>query len=440
MNEAKWEIPVYSDAYNPSVPEEVMATRYQQSWSFLNPAAFFLAAALAVTVVSCSEPGDPEAVLTSDRTEALRSLPYAQWVPLGKTGKIVTGVTRHEEGRVFAGLNLYNPRNASRAFLVDMKGRVVHEWAPHRPGGESWHHIEPGPEGGLYVVVKDERVIRLDHRGQVVWIRPLRTHHDIALSEGEEIYLIARQRRDVTLFGTVIPLLDDVIVVLDNLGNVAKEISIFELFGHQLREKKVERIRHWAEKKDLLKPETWLKSDTPPDVFHTNSIEILDRPLPGISDKGDLLVSVRNFNTVAILSADGHRILWSWGRAQLERQHDATLLANGNILIFDNGTKRGYSRAVEVVPQSGEIFWSYEGSPREDFFSSTRGGAQRLPNGNTLLTESDNGRVFEVTAGGEIVWEFFCPQTRLVTDSDPPERQRAAIYRMRRILNPGFLR
>ena len=33
-------------------------------------------------------------------------------------------------------------------------------------------------------------------------------------------------------------------------------------------------------------------------------------------------------------------------------------------------------------------------------------GAQRLPNGNTLITESDAGRVFEVTEGGDIVWEF----------------------------------
>jgi hypothetical protein len=397
-----------------------------------------LASILGMAAISCSESGGPEAALSQE--QALRSLPYAQWVPIRETEEIVTGVTRHEEDRFFAGFNLYSPRHESRAFLVDMEGRVVHEWAPDGPGGKGWQHVEPDPGGGLFALVKEKSVIRVDRRGKVMWIRPLRTHHDIALSEGGEVYVMTRKRRDVTLFGMVIPILDDVIAVLDNQGNVTKEISIFELFGHQLRKKKVKKIRRWAEKKDRLKPGTRLKQGSPTDVFHTNSVEILDRPLPGISDKGDLLVSVREFNTVAILSADGRRILWSWGRGHLERQHDATLLPNGNILIFDNGTKRGYSRAVEVVPESGEISWSYEENTREDFFSSSRGGAQRLPNGNTLLTESNNGRVFEVTPGGEIVWEFFSPQIRLNKRTNPPQRQRAAIYRMRRILDPDFLR
>ena len=39
----------------------------------------------------------------------------------------------------------------------------------------------------------------------------------------------------------------------------------------------------------------------------------------------------------------------------------------------------------------------------------TAGTTKRLPNGNTLITESNNGRAFEVTPAGEIVWEFFNP-------------------------------
>ncbi|GAG47936.1 unnamed protein product, partial [marine sediment metagenome] len=43
------------------------------------------------------------------------------------------------------------------------------------------------------------------------------------------------------------------------------------------------------------------------------------------------------------------------------------------------------------------------------FFSYQISSAQRLPNGNTLITEGDNGRIFEVTRDGEIVWEYITP-------------------------------
>ena len=35
--------------------------------------------------------------------------------------------------------------------------------------------------------------------------------------------------------------------------------------------------------------------------------------------------------------------------------------------------------------------------------------AQRLPNGNTLITEGSDGRIFEVTADHELVWEYVSP-------------------------------
>ena len=43
------------------------------------------------------------------------------------------------------------------------------------------------------------------------------------------------------------------------------------------------------------------------------------------------------------------------------------------------------------------------------FYSHFKGAAQRLPNGNTLITESTRGRAVEVTPAGEIVWEFYNP-------------------------------
>ena len=117
----------------------------------------------------------------------------------------------------------------------------------------------------------------------------------------------------------------------------------------------------------------------------------------------------------------------------------------GNILIFDNGGASGYgalvaglrdadgeplgtwpntyrmfSRVLEINPVTKQVVWEYkQPAPSEDlngdgyirgneklFYSNLMSGAQRLPNGNTLITEADVGRVFEVTESGEVVWEY----------------------------------
>lgn len=87
------------------------------------------------------------------------------------------------------------------------------------------------------------------------------------------------------------------------------------------------------------------------------------------------------------------------------------MLANGNIVIFDNGRsiKREYSRVIELNPATREIVWEYKGNPLQSFYTESLGSAQRLPNGNTLICEGENGHVFEVTEEGEKVWEWFNP-------------------------------
>ena len=101
------------------------------------------------------------------------------------------------------------------------------------------------------------------------------------------------------------------------------------------------------------------------------------------------------------------------------------LPGEGDILVFDNGGQSGYggsmsaprytrsySRVVEFDPVTLEIVWQYgEQSGEEYFFSQDISSAQRLPNGNTLITEGRNGRIFEVTAEKEIVWEFSVSST-----------------------------
>ena len=129
---------------------------------------------------------------------------------------------------------------------------------------------------------------------------------------------------------------------------------------------------------------------------------------------GNVLLSMRFSNTVAIVDRKSGDIIWRWGSEELGHQHDARMIDNGNILIFDNGAHRrgygpSYSRVVEVNPRSNEIVWEYKANPPTEFYSAVQGGQERLPNSNTLICEALMGRIFEVTEEGEVVWEFVNP-------------------------------
>jgi len=127
---------------------------------------------------------------------------------------------------------------------------------------------------------------------------------------------------------------------------------------------------------------------------------------------------------------------------------DKGLPGEGNILIFDNGASpwkdlahASCSYVLEINPVTKEIVWKYENG--EQFHSRFTSSAQRLNNGNTLICESAGKRIFEVTAEGEIVWEYvegtsrayrypydYCPQASVLgkpkeVSVTPPEDMRA---------------
>jgi len=113
---------------------------------------------------------------------------------------------------------------------------------------------------------------------------------------------------------------------------------------------------------------------------------------------------------------------------QTSGQHDAHIIPEGlpgagNLLVFDNEGPSGFpptrlsaqlgSRVLEIDPQKRTIVWQYTGinsdQPLWGFYSSFISSARRLPNGNTLIDEGMNGRLFQVTSAGEIVWEYINP-------------------------------
>jgi hypothetical protein len=123
---------------------------------------------------------------------------------------------------------------------------------------------------------------------------------------------------------------------------------------------------------------------------------------------GNVLISIRTLDLLAIVDLEKKKAVWTL-EGSWRRQHQSTVLANGNMLLFDNRGTRGESRVIEFDPVSGQEVWMYKGTAEKPFFSKTCGSSQRLPNGNTLITESDNGTAFEVTPDKTIAWEFVNP-------------------------------
>jgi hypothetical protein len=81
-----------------------------------------------------------------------------------------------------------------------------------------------------------------------------------------------------------------------------------------------------------------------------------------------------------------------------------TMLSNGRMLLFDNGTRRLYSRVLELDPVTRKITWEFR---IPDYaFARAMSGQELLPNGNLLICCANPGIVMEVTREGEIVWEL----------------------------------
>ena len=131
-------------------------------------------------------------------------------------------------------------------------------------------------------------------------------------------------------------------------------------------------------------------------------------------DQDRVLVSFRNISTVCIIEKSTGELKWKLGYDVLSQQHDPNELSNGNILVFDNGGHRSnvalsFSRVIEIDPKTKEIAWEYRDTPPYNFFSPYISGARRLTNGNTHITEGQFGRMFQVTKGGAVVWEYINP-------------------------------
>ena len=94
-------------------------------------------------------------------------------------------------------------------------------------------------------------------------------------------------------------------------------------------------------------------------------------------------------------------------------------LPNGNILAAHEG-----EGAVREVDVAGKVIWEYPGVQNV-------GDAQRLKNGNTLISCGTKKRVIEVTTDKQIVWQF--------TAADAPELNLTWVSSIQQLPNGNLL-
>ena len=146
---------------------------------------------------------------------------------------------------------------------------------------------------------------------------------------------------------------------------------------------------------------------------HTNAVTRLPN--------GNTLISLRNFNLIVEVDSKGS-VIRTIGEGILEYQHDPEVLSDGNILVANHVTPH---QAVEIDPKTGRVVWKSAGFEQD--ITPVR-DANRLPNGNTLITGTT--RIFEVTTEGETVWQL---SLKGVVFETPKERPARGFYKAERI-------
>ena len=307
------------------------------------------------------------------------------------------GVTLLKRDKCYDGYRLYSSRGTEKAHIIDLDGRDVHQWS--YPQGHTWHYAEMLPNGHLVAIIKDVMILELDWDSKLIWKAKLRAHHDFArLSNGNT--LVVSRRTMPNPWAKSGKLSCDILVELTPENKVVWEWKVEE------------HAQDIAKHVPLTLPPPTRFSDWP----HVNTIEVLpDSPTAKKDSRfkaGNLLFCGRHIDTIGVIDRKTGKVLWAWGPGELLGPHMPTMLPNGHLLIYDNGCNRSvrvrrYTRIVELDPLTEKITWEYKAEPPTHFYSQARGSSQRLPNGNTLIAESDPGRFFEVTSKGEMVWEFY---------------------------------
>jgi hypothetical protein len=362
------------------------------------------------------------------------------------------GVTVDKQRQTYDGFTLLTTTQGARATLLDMRGKVIHQWelpfsqawprAPHvqdplRDEQIHWFRCHLFPNGDLLAIYQTESdtpcgygLVKLNKESKLLWKYAGRVHHDLDVDEKGTIYTLTgelKRKAPAGLDFLRCPYVADSLVVLTPEGWEVESVAVEETFRDSAYSLLLSTaIAEQAIPKDRACITSSFESLAQPangDFFHTNSVKVLTqaqaRKFP-LFRAGHVLISLRSLHCLAVLDVRNRSVVWA-ALGPWRIQHDAEFLDNGHLLLFDNhGWSKG-CRVIEYDPVTQAIPWVYSDAESGPFHAAFRGMKQRLPNGNTLIVDPDNRRLFEVTRGKELVWEYFCPLPPV-----PPSREAGA--------------
>ena len=392
------------------------------------------------------------------------------FAPIRAQSVYPTGTTIYEPARAWNGYTVLSPLQTQAVLVIDMNGSVVKRWEGLNNSAGGPARVLPG---GILISASGARppnqesleLVQQDFDGNVIWqyshneqiktregstIWSARQHHDwqresfpagyyspesAPVSEGASTLILTHTNRTQ-------PKVTDVMLEDDRLIEVSWKGDVL---WEWVASDHIDELGFAPDARKAIKAaQSFNKARGSFDWLHINSAHYVG-PNRWF-DQGDLrfapnnvIISSREASLLAIVGRDG-KIVWRLGpdfseskelRAirQIIGQHHAHIIPKGlpgagNLLVFDNGGSSGYgfanpiapdgvgafarstSRVLEINPVTLELVWFYT-NPR--FFSTNISSAQRLPNGNTLITAGAGGRMFEVTSEGAIVWEYMNP-------------------------------
>ena len=343
--------------------------------------------------------------LTDEQRRMIEQLTSVGYLAGSQPAPQRKSITVYDRERAYEGVNLVVSGHAPEAILMDMEGRELHKWSsdasrvwpdfiPKKNKRHTfWRRAHLMDNGDLYAIFDGIGLIKLDKDSNPIWGVRNGAHHDLHVARDGRIYVLTRKAHIKETYNAKAPILEDFINVLDQDGNELEKISILDVIKNS----------HYA---PLL---TRLKRSG--DILHSNTIELIEDDTsgaPAAFKKGRVLISVRQLDLVCVVDLEMKSVVWAetdfW-----RRQHQPTMLENGNMLVLDNKGFTRRSSVIEFDPAAREVRWRFGGVKEVSFYTPMSGSCQRLANGNTLIVESDPGRAFEVTPDKTIVWEFVSP-------------------------------
>jgi len=330
------------------------------------------------------------------------------------------------------GLELDTPNTI---YLVDMNGKVAHRW---RVLG-SVQLAKLRSNGNLLYTTRDYSfqpragLREIGPFGDLVWQFKCRVDHDFAVLFNDNILVHHIEDKEAPAVSSGIvrcPILTELTPQKDVVWQWRGEEHLDELTT-------LVDIAF-----PLSNPEGKHMFDGVFDWAHNNTCSVIQENEAASKDArfrpGNILFSYCNLNTIGVIDKESGRIVWAWGPGLLDGQHNPRMMENGHILLFDNGTERGYSRVIELDPLSSQIVWEYNDHDSENpqFYSRYLSGAQPLPNGNVFICQgtyqlkgdtanelydsvrrrlfgrpTQRSRLFEVSRSRQIVWEMIVTQS-----------------------------